>query len=511
MKKIYFSLMLFATLLVSSCSMNTAPFGALDDKTAIRNVDDLASFRNNIYTNLRGFTSGAWIYLQDLAMDEFVGTITNGNRNGQINSGAITSSDSDLEGMWSSCYSRVNIANKFIEDADRLLADENLSATDKAAITRYRAEAFFMRGFAYFFLADHYCESYTQTNPEGEHSGLPIQLVYNPTGVASEYPDRSSLVATFAQIESDLTEAYNGLKAYEATGAADVPTLLSPNSVYLSSYAVECLQARVALVKGDYPTALAKAKDVIDSHRYALTTIADYAKLWTNDEGTEVIWRPFMSNTELGGSVGGVYLSDNNLTCDYIPTFNTLTLFTDEGDVRFDTYFAVNQGIVAEGNTYVLYQFQKFPGNVTLRTGSSNNFVNMAKPFRLSEMYLIAAEAAARTSVDGSQYMNDFLANRIEEYEPGTFNSNSLLNTALAQRQLEFMGEGFRMSDLRRLGLGFSRTADFPANIFGNLNNIVTVKSTLTYQPDDYRYTWPIPQTELDANPKLKTQQNRGY
>lgn len=41
MKKIYFSLMLLATLFVTSCSMDQKPFGALDDKSAIRNEKDL--------------------------------------------------------------------------------------------------------------------------------------------------------------------------------------------------------------------------------------------------------------------------------------------------------------------------------------------------------------------------------------------------------------------------------------------------------------------------------------
>ena len=178
--------------------------------------------------------------------------------------------------------------------------------------------------------------------------------------------------------------------------------------------------------------------------------------------------------------------------------------------MRFDTFFEVNEGVKVEGSTYALYQFVKFPGNSSLRTGSTNNLVNMCKPFRLSEMYLIAAEAAARTNVDGSSYLNTFLKNRIEDYQAASFTSEQLLTSALRQRQLEFVGEGFRLSDLRRLGLGFSRTADYPAAM--GINGIITVKSaSVTYKAGDYRYTWPIPQSELDSNPKLKTQQNPGY
>ena len=52
-----------------------------------------------------------------------------------------------------------------------------------------------------------------------------------------------------------------------------------------------------------------------------------------------------MSNTELGGSVGGAYISSDNQTCDYIPTYATLNTFAVEGDVRFDTFFEVNEGV----------------------------------------------------------------------------------------------------------------------------------------------------------------------
>ena len=49
-----------------------------------------------------------------------------------------------------------------------------------------------------------------------------------------------------------------------------------------------------------WKTAADNAEAVINSGKFPLTEIADYAKMWTDDEGTEVIFRPTMTPTELG-------------------------------------------------------------------------------------------------------------------------------------------------------------------------------------------------------------------
>ena len=159
--------------------------------------------------------------------------------------------------------------------------------------------------------------------------------------------------------------------------------------------------------------------------------------------------------------------------------------------------------------------FNKYPGNTALRTTSDNNFANMIKVFRLSEMYLIAAEAYARQgdNTNGSNYLNEFCKNRIMGYEAQTYPVENLLSTTLEERQKEFMGEGMRWSDIRRIGKGFTRNSDYPDDIdYSALNGVmVTLGRNLKYSATDYRLTWPIPKAELDANPQLAGQQNPGY
>lgn len=218
-----------------------------------------------------------------------------------------------------------------------------------------------------------------------------------------------------------------------------------------------------------------------------------------------------MTPTELGGSTGSAYISDSETSAYYIPTFAVLGMYA-ENDVRFGTFFKLYEKLEVEGQDYQAYVLNKFPGNTALRTGTTNNIRNMSKVFRLSEMYLIAAEAEARQGniTPANTYLKAFLAKRLEGYEPNDYSANTILSAILEEREKEFIGEGMRMSDIRRLGKGFSRYADHKEN--PDLNSIIVkAGQSLSYTADDHRLTWPIPKDEIDANPNIKGQQNPGY
>lgn len=513
MKKIYLSLMLLGAVTFTSCDMDKAPYGALDETTAIESIHDLSVFRVQLYENLRAVTAGNWIYTTDIQMDHFDGLISNGNQIGMFSKGSIMPSDGDIESFWAGSYSAIATCNAILAKCDEFAAKPGVTDSEKQQIERYKGEAKFSRAYMYLWLADHFCQPYTQikAGPEAKASGLPIVTTFAPTSDVTKYPSRSTLKETFDFINKDLSEAYTALKAYEATDNKDVKDLLQPCAAYLSSFAVEALQARVALLTADWNTAKAKAEDVINNGNYKLATLSNYADMWTTDDCTEAIFRPIMSApSELGGSIGGVFLSDKQTSALYIPTYGTLSLYGD-GDVRFEAFFTIYDNLTIHGTGYEAFVFNKYPGNPTLKTGEKNNFVNMMKPLRLSEMYLISAEADARMGSASGSRLNEFCANRIDGYEAKTYtNTTELLSDIYAEREKEFLGEGMRWSDLRRLGLGFKRNANHEDN--AELNKfVVKAGRGLSYDAGDHRFTWPIPKTELDSNPNLKGQQNPGY
>jgi hypothetical protein len=509
MKKIYYSLMLALSMLFTftSCDMDKAPYGSLDENIAIQNLNDIARYRTIFYTNLRALTNGDYIAIPELQMDGFHGVIGNGNRQGIISNGLIEPSTEEMEDIWGGIYGSIANANYGIAKMQQMIESGEYTDNDLAMLKRYQGEGYFLRAFCYFYLADHFCPAYTSANAETAALGLPLQLVYAPSGDVSTYPGRSTLKETYNQIETDLNAAYQALSAYEAIDASQV----AAEAPYLSSYAVLAFQARVALQKKDYATALSKAEQVINSGKYELTDIADYAAMWTDDKGKEIIFRPFASKDELPGSIGTNFLNDAETFADYIPTFDMLVLYGAD-DVRFDAFFKVYSSMDVEGQKVAAYVFNKFPGNATLRTTAANNLRNMAKAIRLSEVYLIAAEAADANNdaTKANKYLNDLRSKRIADYAAETLSGSGLTQAIRSERQKELIGEGFRMGDLRRWGLGFQRNPIHSENPVLN-DLVVKAGANLTYPADDHRFTWPIPTAELDANPNIKGQQNAGY
>lgn len=65
------------------------------------------------------------------------------------------------------------------------------------------------------------------------------------------------------------------------------------------------------------------------------------------------------------------------------------------------------------------------------------------------------------------------------------------------------MGEGFRLSDLRRWQQGFDRDQPYDLNPYvaetRSINGLNVV-----YENDDYRFVWAIPQAEMNVNPKAR-------
>lgn len=509
MKKILLSLLVLCGTL-TSCDMDLSPAGKLDDSTAIESANDCFRFRNGIYSSIRSMGAGGWITNTEMQMDQFNGLISNGNRMGVLANGNISSSNGDIKDIWAGLYGRIASVNYFLGKAEAILASGTLTEDDRLAVERYIGEAHFARAYYYFYMMDHFCQAYTAERGSQPALGLPLVTVFNPTGLTGSYPGRSTMDETLKLINDDLDMAMKALADYEV----DHKENLAPNASYLSTWTVKALKARIALHTADYASAMSIANDFINNSPFKLAKGDAYADMWVYDESDELIFVPFVDSSESGsiGNTSNSWISYQDVTSsDYIPSQTTLMAY-DEGDIRFDLFFTVWK-LTIEGGNYPSYVFYKYPGNPDLVGSGINYRKNKPKPFRLSEIYLIAAEAAAADGkvADANRYLNALRAARIEGYEDANYNASAIMDAVRAERSKELIGEGFRMSDLRRWGLGFTRDASYEY-VNPDLESVlVRAGMSVRYEANDYRYVWPIPADEMDINPQLKGQQNPGY
>lgn len=148
----------------------------------------------------------------------------------------------------------------------------------------------------------------------------------------------------------------------------------------------------------------------------------------------------------------------------------------DETDVRLQNFGK------EEGDDII----SKYPGN------DYSDRINDVKVFRVSEMYLIRAEANffMGKNQEALQDINTLRTKRDEMVEP--INTVSL-DGIMKERYMELSYEGHRYYDLKRLQWSVTR----------NPEDLFSPSDVSVLQPSDKAYILPVPLKETMANPNL--------
>lgn len=509
MKKIYLGLLLLGSL-VSSCDMDVKPEGSIQLEDGIQSRNDALAERNGLYSFMRSRCGGGYVVTSDLQTDLFLGTMQNGNAYQPFVTGNILSNDSDIEGIWAGMLSGIMQVNYFLEESERFLSTPDLEANVIADVNHYRAEAYFFRGYFNYMLMNYFCEAYDASKASKPASGIPLCTRYQPSSDRGSYPGRSTLAETYSAIENDLAAALAGIQEFEATNRS---YLVPTGNGYLNSYAVKALQARVALLKKDWNTAKTLSQEIISSNLFPLTQIDDFANMWVNDEGDELIFEPYGDESQLAAipATGSLFCSLQPVQVKFAPSAAVMEMYNDE-DIRSSVYFDP-LNVTYNGTTFYSPNFNKYPGNSIFDTGSISAQKNRPKPFRTAEQYLILAEASFELgdTETANSALNTLRGARIANYAPQNYTDNVLRDQIRLERVKELIGEGFRLSDLRRWNLGFTRDGNYSSDYPGMDGFIIALGTQVVYTPGDYRYVWPIPSAEMETNPQLAGQQNPGY
>jgi len=444
----------------------TTPKMQAESSTIFNTEAKCAYALNGLYYQLGSyyFCGDYVIALGDFCSDIAVADPSSGHFVAE-NSYIFDENSGDLSYIWSRGYKIINGATKIINGVDLLLATEG---TDTNSLYNTKAQAYALRAYAYFKLANIFCLPYN-SGDTNEHGGL---VLMDETPIeAEENVSRSSLTATYALIDKDITSA---LSAYENTTS-------NPDAYYFNKAAVNALKARVSLFEEKWEDAKMYAQEAIDLKGGAAVSNEDYEAMWSsvaiNDEDIFTIVKSSDDNLSAN--------SLNTLYGSYGATLTT-TMVAEyaDGDIRK----AMIGTMLGNDGANDLWKYNGI--------GSAKAVSNIPQ-FRVSEMYLILAEANVRSTtpdLDAAREALLFVAKRnpaITSVADLPTSSDGLLTFISKERKRELCGEGFRFNDARRTG------------------ELIDVYDGNFTDFDVSKFVFPIPSDEINAG--FGCEQNEGW
>lgn len=542
--------------LFTSCELDQLPTDSLTDQESWQTYNDATNQYNGLLAILRSDISGSNAYLTDVMSDLFNQRLTSASYS-QEHSWRFTGSQFGGDIIWANNYSVILQANFILQNIGKFENSSTLSDQQKANIYNIKATAYFARAYAYSRMITRYCKDY---EPETAANELGLPIVETVSSEAK--PARASLQTTCDTIEANLNHAMTYFDKVAEYNEGVKPTARIESSIYKpNADCVTALRARFYLYEHKFDQAIEEAETIRNTYSLASGS-REMLNLWILDEGSEIIYEPLQTPDELSGSYG-IFLSYNLVTSDlsntefkgmnpdFLPTKGLVDLYSDQ-DVRRKVYFSYPKdgyntfnlgfgtqsgyqlltfdqllGVSADisttsGDTESGVVFTKYVGNPTLRKQNvwyAQNY-NMTKAFRASEAYLIIAEANLRKAnpdeAAARDALNELRRNRFEgetdydgsaDYIGDDVTGAALVKVMQDEWTREFVGEGFRLDNLKRWHLGFKRMA---AQQFQNPVLVSTPGwQDLEVEANNIRFTWPIPQQETQANKNIK--QNEGY
>ena len=496
MRKIIYMFMMFVLLCTTSC-LDKYPENAVLEDRAITTVDEADQAVIGIYSSFLSSSlySGYLTLMPDIQSDLVYAVNGYSNNMGDIWRWNILATNGQIEAVYGSLYSVIGSCNFLLDNAAKLMPtlvdDEDVDHLETLC-----GEAYFARALAYSELIKLFCEDYKSDDDAKTKLGVVIRTSYY-----NEQPIvRSSLYDSYRQVLSDLDVAAKYLALDEDYDPA-YDGYLYNYSTFFNEYTVYALRARVALYMRDYAEAVNYSSKVIDSKMYSLSSVNSeysagvsyYDLMWQNDLSTEVIWKIGFTASDHGGALGSTFFNYDysSYKPDYVPAQWVLDLYAAT-DGRYNAFFRNATTGYSHGLTWPLVY--KYWGNQDLYAEANLLNTSMPKVFRLSEQYLIRAEAYCNLETpDYSKAARDLSTLRAARYTSGNsvaLSEDNAMKVIEEERVKELFMEGFRLQDLKRWGKGFERKPQ---------DQSLSNGSSLKIDAGDPLFIWPIPQHEIES------------
>lgn len=421
-----------------------------------------------------------------------------------------TSADPFLKGIYARPIYNITLINEYMrESTDAKLAERGISGADAAEIKKSVAEVRFLRAFNYWVMMDLFGKSTFITEDDLVGTNLPREISRNDLFLYIE----KELKAIDGDLAPAKTIEYG--RVDQGAAWALLARMYLNAGVYTGStrytdaitYAKKVIGAGYSLYSG-YPRVFMadndKAKDEfmfavncdgLRTQAYGNTTFFVHAAC--GDEGVEYGvgggWYGYRSTSAFVN-----LFSDNTGATDKRAMFTTSKYGTSPAQLQITDISNFDQG--PHVKKYVNIRSDGGPVS-----DSKKDFADIDFPvFRLSEMYLIYAEAVLRggTGGDATTALNYINLIRTRAYgnASGNISSGQLnLQFILDERGRELYWEGHRRTDLIRYGILTNGAYLWPWK--GGVSSGTAVDSKYNL--------FPIPASNLVANPNLT--QNTGY
>lgn len=393
-------------LILSSCEvLDVEPQSAIPASEAIKDKAGVERGILGAYNGLQSLSYYGRTYciFSDLAADNLVhppnATAVSYS---EVDNNAILPENESVDGIWSSIYDAINVANNVIAKIPDI---GDMSVEEK---NRALGELYFLRALNHFNLMNYFGAIPVKTSPTIGVNGINVA--------------REDIGSVYNQIITDLQFASQYLP------------VSSSIKIRASKQTANALLARVFLYKKDFANAIVYASEVINSGNYSL--LGNYADVFLDEETAESIFEVDFTALDRNRIAEYNFPLTMNGRREVAPALSLVSGYS-QNDAR------LNASIAFSGTEPYAIKYDD------LSTGSDNFIV-----IRLAEMYLIRAEATAMQNGDPLQIRNDLNTIRVRSGLPVVNSSDIavLLSGIESERQLEFSFEGHRWFDLVRTG-----------------------------------------------------------
>ena len=399
---------------------------------------------------------------------------------------------------WANFYTRISVINNVIGAS----ISYDFTEKEQTALARVRGEAYFLRAWNYFMLANIYGTPYDKDNL---NDGASVTLKISEKIVEDKF-FRSNTGDVYRQIVSDLKDAI----AWFGQGDS------AKSKYYGSADAAYALLSRVYLYMEEYQLAIDAANKVSGYMLFNLAGnyTAGSGNSFLTVDSPEVIFGQGFYSTPIVHKGTHEYDS-NNLPIMYGASYSVsseLEQMFDDNDMRYSAFFTRSYGeglLVSRKNRQVLYNVSETDpvtgAPVPVAAGGAS--FNESSSLRYAEVLLNKAEAqACLGDAAAATTIAPLLDARYLVPPTVPSGGEQLITFIRNERRKELCFEGHRWFDLRRYAV--NKVAPYTTQIRHDYtvieNDVATTPGyyTLASYSEATRGSWmlPVPDEVLDFN-----------